>query len=97
MVAEAWKEQGGVNGRYAANFFGPNAEEIAGKVSLGSQGMYKNMVNYPDGRYDYVSPDKYLRDVTIPTDNNNAYYNNDFTPRGNVDIGFGGTRDEIQK
>ena len=97
VVAEAWKEQGGVNGRYAANFFGPNAEEIAGKVSLGSQGMYKNMVNYPDGRYDYVLPDKYLRDVTIPTDNNNAYYNNDFTPRGNVDIGFGGTRDEIQK
>lgn len=95
-IAEAWVDQGGVNGEYAANFFGPNAEEIAGKVSLGSQGMYKHY-SYDNAETgpNYVLPDRYIRDVTIERNNNESF--NSSGPKGNVDIGFGGTRGEIQK
>ena len=97
VIAEAWKDQGGVNAGYEANFFGPNAEEISGKVSLGSQGMYKGMVYRQDGSYDYIPPDKYIRDVTLPANNNNSYNNGGYTQPLGVDIGFGGTRGEITK
>lgn len=97
VIAEAWKDQGGVNAGYEANFFGPNAEEISGKVSLGSQGMYKGMVHRQDGSYDYIPPDKYIRDVTLPANNNNSYNNGGYTQPLGVDIGFGGTRGEITK
>lgn len=96
VIAEAWKDQGGVNAGYEANFFGPNAEEISGKVSLGSQGMYK-VVYRQDGSYDYIPPDKYIRDVTLPANNNNSYNNGGYTQPIGVDIGFGGTRGEITK
>lgn len=97
-IAEAWVDQGGVNGEYAANFFGPNAEEIAGKVSLGSQGMYKHYSYDVETGPNYVLPDRYLRDVTMQRDNGSIDYSiNSYGPKGNVDIGFGGTRGEITK
>ncbi|AOF53849.1 factor H binding protein domain-containing protein [Rodentibacter caecimuris] len=88
-IAEAWNDQGGVTGEYAANFFGPNAEEIAGKASL-SQGTYK----WIEGSSEPMPLDRYIRDVTIERINDSSQ---DGSPRGNIDIGFGGTRGEIQK
>ncbi|MCR1837545.1 hypothetical protein NSA18_06495 [Pasteurella caecimuris] len=88
-IAEAWNDQGGVTGEYAANFFGPNAEEIAGKASL-SQGTYK----WIEGSSEPMPLDRYIRDVTIERINDSSQ---DGSPRGNIDICFGGTRGEIQK
>lgn len=90
-IAEAWVDEGGVTGEYTAIFFGPNAEEVAGKMSL-EQGPYKDS-NDPNGSY-FVAPDKHIRDVTISNSHRAEPYN---YPRGDIDIGFGGTRGEIQK
>ncbi|WP_244149143.1 factor H binding protein domain-containing protein [Rodentibacter mrazii] len=90
-IADAWVDEGGVTGEYAANFFGPNAEEITGKASL-IQGMYKGSYDSETG-YSFVSPDRYISDVTIKRINDSSQ---DGSLRGNnIDVGFGGTRGDI--
>lgn len=90
-VVDAWKDEGGVTGDYNVDFFGPNAEEIAGKMSL-SQGAYKWSHN--SGPFPL---DKHIGESVITTgqnpNNGNPYSNSTNT----FDIGFGGTRGEIQK
>lgn len=90
-VVDAWKDEGGVTGDYNVDFFGPNAEEIAGKMSL-SQGAYK--WGYNSGPFPL---DKHIEKSVITTgqnpNNGNPYINATST----FDIGFGGTRGEIQK
>ena len=90
-VVDAWKDEGGVTGDYNVDFFGPNAEEIAGKMSL-SQGAYKWSHN--SGPFPL---DKHIGESVITTgqnpNNGNPYSNATNT----FDIGFGGTRGEIQK
>lgn len=100
VIAEAWKDQGGVNAGYEANFFGPNAEEIAGQVSLDSQVVQTYSYDPKTNNYGYSSPDKYIKDVTISIGNSNDSYNSyngGYTQPVGVDIGFGGTRGEISK
>ena len=89
-VANDWQNEGGVTGNYNVDFFGPNAEEIAGKMTL-SQGQYKWGNNsYPS------APDKHINEsvITIGQPINGNSYN---TPTNSFDIGFGGTRGEITK
>lgn len=90
-VVDAWKDEGGVTGDYNVDFFGPNAEEIAGKMSL-SQGYYKWGHNSGP-----LPLDKHIGESVITTGqnpNNGNYYSN---ATNTFDIGFGGTRSEIQK
>ena len=88
---ESWRDEGGVSGNYSVNFFGPNAEEIAGKITLG-QGPYKwgnNSGPFP--------LDKHISESVITTGQNN-YNGNPYNNSTNTfDVGFGGTRSEIQK
>lgn len=89
-VANDWQNEGGVTGNYNVDFFGPNAEEIAGKITL-SQGQYKFVNNRGP-----FAPDKHINESVITTGqpiNGNSYS----TPTNSFDIGFGGTRGEIQK
>ncbi|WP_455483818.1 factor H binding protein domain-containing protein [Haemophilus parahaemolyticus] len=89
-VANDWQNEGGVTGNYNVDFFGPNAEEIAGKMTL-SQGQYKFVNNRGP-----FAPDKHINESVITTGqpiNGNSYS----TPTNSFDIGFGGTRGEIQK
>ena len=89
-VANDWQNEGGVTGNYNVDFFGPNAEEISGKITL-SQGQYKFVNNRGP-----FAPDKHINESVITTGqpiNGNSYS----TPTNSFDIGFGGTRGEIQK
>lgn len=89
-VANDWQNEGGVTGNYNVDFFGPNAEEIAGKMTL-SQGQYKWGNNSGPS-----APDKHINEsvITIGQPINGNSYN---TQTNSFDIGFGGTRGEIQK
>ncbi|OOF75587.1 hypothetical protein BKG96_10585 [Rodentibacter caecimuris] len=92
MTAKEWKDQN-VTGQYQLFFYGPNAEEIAGVATLvqtPSDNATKKLsdvlptTGYSDG------PRNILQD--LPT----TYPNNPSEKFG-IDIGFGGTRGEIQK
>ena len=72
----------GVGGKYLAQFFGPKGEEIAGKATL-------DQINY--------APVKQIRDVTVHNGENSGSYRDGYYRQDAFDIGFGGTRGEIQK
>lgn len=85
-IANDWND---VDGKYIAQFFGPQGEEIAGKATL-------DQVNYElEGG---INSSKQIRDVTLhnkeETGNN---YRGGHYRQDPFDIGFGGTRGEIQK
>ena len=85
-IANDWND---VDGKYIARFFGPQGEEIAGKATL-------DQTNYElEGG---INSSKQIRDVTLhnkeETGNN---YRGGHYRQDPFDIGFGGTRGEIQK
>ena len=85
-IANDWND---VDGKYIAQFFGPQGEEIAGKATL-------DQVNYElEGG---INSSRQIRDVTLhnkeETGNN---YRGGHYRQDPFDIGFGGTRGEIQK
>lgn len=85
-IANDWND---IDGKYSARFFGPKGEEIAGKATL-------DQVNYElEGG---INSSKQIRDVTLhnkeETGNN---YRGGHYRQDPFDIGFGGTRGEIQK
>lgn len=82
--ANEWND---VDGKYIAQFFGPKGEEIAGKATL-------EQIDYtPEG---VGNSSKQLRDVTLYNGESSSYRDGHYR-RDPFDIGFGGTRGEIQK
>lgn len=83
-IANDWND---VDGKYIARFFGPQGEEIAGKATL-------DQANYePEGG---INSSKQIRDVTLHNGEVSNYRGGHFR-QDPFDIGFGGTRGEIQK
>ena len=92
VVAEDWKNDN-VTGKYSFEFYGPKAEEIAGKVTLTQDKNYYGTPNpayTPEGNEPMYFESKKLRDVA--TENAQYGYNTE-----SFDIGFGGSRGEIKK
>ncbi|WP_240327092.1 factor H binding protein domain-containing protein [Ursidibacter arcticus] len=86
--ANEWKNIGDISGHYQLGFYGKNAEEIAGRARL-QQSLNGGWSTY---EMYYSSPTTFIRDRMLPKDNQNGYSNHQ-----EFDIGFGGTRGEIQK
>ena len=84
-IANDWND---VDGKYIARFFGPQGEEIAGKATL-------DQANYePEGG---INSSKQIRDVTLHSEGIGSNYRGGHYRQDPFDIGFGGTRGEIQK
>ena len=93
ITAEEWQDQN-VQGQYQLFFYGPNAEEIAGVGALvqkPSDNTTKKLSGLlPTTGYTYGRSENLLKDLP-------DVYPNDPSGQFGIDIGFGGTRGEIQK